>query len=213
MRNLKAIAIGMVSVFVLVAAPVAIVSADQTNPQVANTDQKNAIAASGVSAAAEPTCRRLSATNAGGQDIFIGTGNYKTYTGTGWQDVTCANTTFRLKYNERAVVIANFNAEADCNSSTPTSGQWCLTRALLNGAEGFPLAPEPDSFAFDSVAGGANNWQAHDMQRAWEVRCLNTAGCQYRFSVQTRMHDTISNLWLDEVAAHVRVTPGGAAPL
>ncbi len=211
MRKFQTLVAGVVSIFVLVAAPVALVSADQTNPQVAGQDQKRALSA--VTAAAEPTCRRLSATNAGGQDIFTGTGNYKMYSGTSWQDVTCANTTFRLRYNERAVVIANFNAESDCQGSTPANGQWCQTRALLNGAEGFPLAPETDSFAFDNVS-STNDWQANSMQRAWEVRCVATAGCQYKFAVQTRMHDsTVTSLWLDEVTAHIRVTTGGSAPM
>jgi hypothetical protein len=212
MRKFQTLIVGMVSVFVLVAAPVALVSADQTNPQVESADQKRVLSAS--SATAEPTCRRLSATNAGGQDIFTGTGNYKIYSGTAWQDVTCTGTSFRLRYNERAVVISNFNAESDCIGTTPANGQWCQTRALLNGAEGMPLAPETDSFAFDNVKGGNNDWQANSMQRAWEVRCVATAGCQYKFVVQTRMHDsTVSSMWLDEVTAHIRVTTGGAAPM
>ena len=212
MRKFRAIALSVASVFVLVAAPTYFVAADQSNPQASTTFQRSG--ASTLAAAAEPTCRRLSATNAGGQDIFVGTGNYKTYTGTAWQNVSCASTSFRLSYNQRAVVVADFNAESDCNGTSPTNGQWCQTRALLNGAEGFPLAAETDSFAFDGVAGGVNNWQANSMLRAWEIRCTNTAGCQYKFAVQTRMHDsTVSSMWLDEVAAHIRVTPGGAAPL
>ena len=211
MRRFKTIAIGLVSVFVLIAAPAAFVSADQTNPQADSKDQAALLSAE---AAAAPTCRRLSAANGAGQDIFVGTGNYKVYTGTAWQDVTCTNTSFRLKYGEQAVVIANFNAESDCNGTTPTNGQWCQTRALLNGAEGFPLAPESDSFAFDGVAGGVNNWQANSMQRAWQIRCGVQTGCGYKFSVQTRMHDsTVSSMWLDEVAAHIRVTIGAPAPL
>ena len=213
MRTLQTLIVGVVSVFVLVAAPMALVSADQTNPQVESANQKRLLSA--TAATAEPTCRRLSATNAGGQDIFTGTGNYKMYSGTSWQNVTCADTTFRLRYNERAVVIADVNAESDCQGVDASNGQWCQLRATLNGSEGAPVAAEPDSFAFDNVSGGNSyDWQANSMERAWEIRCTNTAGCQYKFAVQTRMHDsTVSSLWLDEVAAHIRVTTGGAAPL
>ena len=85
---------------------------------------------------------------------------------------------------------------------------------MLNGAEGAPVAAEPSSFAFDGVAGGTSNWQAGAFNRAWEVRCGLTNGCQYKFVVQTRMHDaSVTGLWLDEVAAHVRVTTGAPAPL
>lgn len=212
MRKLKAIAMSVAAVFVLAAAPVAFVGASQTNPQ---GDAASQFSANGVAAiAAEPTCSRLSAANTAGQEIFLSTTNPKTYTGTVWQDVTCAGTTFRLKAGERALVTADFSAEADCNGSTPTNGQWCETRALLNGIEGRPMGLEPDSFAFDSVAGGVNNWQAHTMQRGWEVRCGLTNGCQYRFNVQTKMHNsTVTSMWLDEVAVDLKVTVGAPAAL
>ena len=212
MKKFRAIALSVVSAFVLVAAPTVFATASEGNPQI----DKNATLHNGrlLAAAAEPTCRRLSAANTAGQDILVGTGNPKTYTGTAWQNVACTETTFRLANGERAMVVSNFNAESDCYGTTTTGGQWCQARALLNGLEGYPLAPEPDSFAFDGIHGGVNNWQANSMQRAWEVRCLTVNGCQYRFAVQTRMHDTtVSGMWLDEVSAHIRVTPGAVAPL
>lgn len=207
MRKLKAIAFSVAAAFVLVATPATFVAADQSNGQVdptAKTDAK------GLVIAAEPTCSRQSAANTYGQEIFLSTGNYKTYSGTSWQDVTCTATTFKLKYGQRALITSDFNAEADCNGP---AGQWCKTRAVLSGSEGRPLAPEGDSFAYDSTAGGANNWQAHSMNRAWERTCLSTSGCTYRFSVQTQMRDATSSLWLDEVAADLRVTIGATAPL
>ena len=173
------------------------------------TNQKQTIAA-----LAAPACRRQSAANAYGQDILLSTPDPYTYTGTAWVNVTCTGTTFRLGYNQRALVVANVSAETDCNGTTPTNGQWCQARALLNGIEGAPVAAEPSSFAFDSVAGGSYNWQAHDFNRGWEVRCGSTDGCRYSFVVQVRMHDTtVTGLWLDEVAAHLHVTVGNPASL
>jgi hypothetical protein len=213
MRKLKATAISVVAALALVLAPASFAAADQLNGQYgsnAKLDDK------GLLIAAEPTCSRLSAANASAQEIFLSTGNPKTYSGTAWQDVTCTATTFKLKYGQRALISSTFNAEADCNG---VNGQWCKTRALLSGAEGQPLAPEGDSFAFDSAApgasavGGTANWQAHSMNRAWERTCWTTTGCTYRFVVQTQMRDATSNMWLDELATSIRVTIGGVAPL
>jgi hypothetical protein len=212
MRKLRTLAIGAVSAIALVLTPVAFVGANQGNPQ---ADQST----SGSIAAAALACKRQSAANSTGQEIFLSTGDSRTYTGTAWKTVECATTTFRLSYGQRALVTSDFVAEADCNGTSPTNGQWCQTRALLSGTglaitEGSPIAAEPSSFAFDSVAGGANNWQAHAMNRGWEIRCASANGCQYRFTVQTRNHDaTVSSLWLDEVAANLRVTYGNPAPL
>jgi hypothetical protein len=212
MRKLKAIVLSVAAVATLVAAPATFVKADQANPQtgpVANTDVKGL-----TNTTAALSCSRQSAANAAGQDIFLSTANPRTYSGTAWTDVECTGTTFRLKAGERALVVANISAETDCNGSTPTNGQWCEGRALLNGVEGRPVAAEPDSFAFDSVAGGASNWQAHSFQRGWEVRCGLANGCQYKFVAQTKMHNTtVTGMWLDEVAAHIRVTVGGPAAL
>jgi hypothetical protein len=215
MRKLRSIALGVVSAFVVVATPVAFVGANPGNPQTDNVAKQRTGVSSldATAAAASPICKRQSAANSAGQDIFLSTGDYKTYTGTAWQNVNCASTSFRLANGQRAIVIADFNAEADCNGST-NSFQWCETRALLNGAEGAPVAAEPSSFAFDSEAGGTNNWQAHSMERAWEVRCATTTGCQYKFAVQTKMHAAgLSGMWLDEVATHIRVNIGAVAPL
>jgi hypothetical protein len=207
MRKLKSrlMAVSLAASLGLTVGGAAIVRASQSdNPQ----------SSTAAAAEADPVCRRQSAANASGQDILLSTANPKTYTGTAWVSVNCASTTFRLKYGERALVTSHFNAEADCNGTTPTNGQWCLTRALLNGVEGVPVAAEPDSFAFDGVAGGTNNWQAHSMVRGWEIRCGVQEGCQYKYVVQTRMHDaSVTGMWLDEVAAHLRVTYGAPAPL
>ncbi len=211
MRKFKAALAGVAAVFVLVAAPVAFVGASQSNPQ---GNAGSQLSATGAVITAEPTCNRLSAANAAGQEIFLSTTNPKTYSGAAWQNVNCTDTTFRLKFGERALVTADVTAEADCNGSAPTNGQWCETRAMLNGIEGRPQGLEPDSFAFDSVAGGVYNWQSHSMQRGWEVRCGVQDGCQYKFAVQTKMHDnTVTSMWLDEVAVDLKVTVGAAAAL
>lgn len=214
MRNrLRTIAFGVVSLFVLVAVPATFVSADQTNPQAAPQAQRKAFSA----LAAEPNdqkCFRQSAGNSAGYDISLGTSNYGYYSGTTWQDVNCTQTSFNLKNGEHAVVVADFNAESDCQGSVPTNGQWCQTRALLNSAEGQPTAPEPDSFTFDNVAGDLYNWEANSMQRSWDIRCANTAGCKYKFVVQTRMHDsTVNTMWLDDISTHIRVNIGPAVAL
>lgn len=211
MRKFKAALASVAAVFVLVAAPAAFVGASQGNPQ---GDAGSQLSATGAVVAAEPTCNRLSAANSAGQEIFLSTTNPWTYSGAAWQDVKCATTSFKLKFGERALVTADFTAEADCNGSTPTNGQWCETRALLNGIEGRPQGLEPDSFAFDGVAGGVYNWQSHSMQRGWEVRCGVQTGCTYKFAVQTKMHNnTVTSMWLDEVAVDLKVTVGAPAAL
>lgn len=211
MRTLRSLTLGVGSVFLLVLAPATFATAEQPNPQLKSDTAKAQV----VAPTAQITdCLRQSAANGAGQDIFLSTATPRTYTGTAWQDVDCTPTTFRLANGARALVVSNFNAEADCNGTTPTNGQWCQTRALLNGAEGAPVAAEPSSFAFDSVAGGSSNWQAHSMARAWEIRCGSANGCQYRFSVQTRMHDaTVTGMWLDEIATDLHITYGAPAPL
>jgi hypothetical protein len=207
MRKFKAIALSIAGVFVLAAVPVTFAGASQKT----QSDQGEVA----TNAAAAPICSpRLSAANPARQDIFVSTTTPKTYTGLVWQDVDCTPTTFRLGFGQRALVVADFSAEADCNGTAPNNGQWCEARAMLNGIEGRPLGLEPDSFAFDSVAGGASNWQAHGMHRAWEVNCSQTNGCQYRFAIQTKMHDnTVTGMRLDEVAASIHVTIGNPAPL
>jgi hypothetical protein len=211
MRKLQTLAASLGAVLVLVAAPAAFVAADQPHPQLGVNEIKSLNAAEPLPASA---CQRRSAANGAGQNIFLSTATPNTYTGTTWQNVDCTSTTFRLAYGQRALVVADFNAESDCNGTTPENGQWCQTRALLNGTEGAPVAAESSSFAFDSVAGGVNNWQANSMGRAWEVRCTTDNGCQYKFAVQTRMHDaTVTGMWLDEVATHLTVTYGNPAPL
>jgi hypothetical protein len=211
MRKFKAIALGVASVFVLAAAPVAFVGASQGNPQ---GEPATKLDANGITSAVAAVCNpRMSASNSAGQELFLSTSDPRTYTGTSWQNVDCTTTTFRVPFGQRALVTSDFNAEADCNGTSPTNGQWCETRALLNGLEGRPVAAEPSSFAFDGVAGGVNNWQAHSMERAWETpRCAATAGCQYRFVVQTKMHNTtVTGMWLDEVAVDLNVTYGPQA--
>lgn len=213
MRIVKTLATSLSAVFLLVAAPTVITSAEQPSPQMDNNGTVQQLVAP---AAALTDCARRSAANGAGQSIFLSTASPKTYPNAGgaWQDVDCTSTSFRLNNGVRALVVADFNAEADCNGTTPTNGQWCQTRALLNGLEGAPVAAEPSSFAFDSVAGGANNWQAHTMSRAWEIRCGNANGCSYKFTVQTRMHDaSVTGMWIDEVATHLDITYGAPAPL
>jgi hypothetical protein len=198
----------------MILAPVALAGASQSNPQMQDADARAQLGL--TSDAALTDCRRQSAANTAGQDIFLSTASPKTYPNAAgaWQNVDCASTTFRLKFGQRALVVSDFNAEADCNGTTPTNGQWCQTRALLNGIEGAPVAAEPSSFAFDSVAGGTSNWQAHSMDRAWEIRCGVDAGCQYKFTVQTRMHNaSVTGMWLDEIAAHLHITYGAPAAL
>jgi len=213
MRIKRSLTLAVGASLAILLAPVAFVTAGQDNPQLAGVDQKTRAQQTTAAAAAAITdCKRQSAANAAGQDIFLSTATPRTYTGTAWQTVECTPTSFRLKLGERALVVSNFNAESDCNGSV--SGQWCQTRALLNGAEGSPIASEPSSFAFDSAAGGVSNWQANSMGRAWEIRCGVQDGCQYKFQVQTRMHDsTLSGMWLDEIATHLRISYGAPAPL
>lgn len=206
MGRFKRLTMGLVVSLGLLGCATTAVAAEQLNPQTSGS--------SGAVAAA-PVCLRQSAANAAGYDIFLSTPNPVTYLNAGgaWQNVQCTETTFSLKAGQRALIEASFNAEADCNGTAPTNGQWCQTRALLNGTEMMPIAAEPDSFAFDSVAGGAQNWQAHSMARAKEVSCVLTDGCHYRFVVQTRMHDaTVTSMWLDEIATALRVTIGAPAP-
>lgn len=212
MRKIKAIVLGMIAALLAVVTPVVVANAANTT-----NAQGGDGAAQSVTADADPAatdCRRLSAANGAGQDILLTTATPHTYSGTAWQNVQCTATTFRLKAGERALVVSNVSAETDCNGTTPTNGQWCEARVLLNGVEGSPIAAEPHSFAFDSVAGGSQNWQAHAFNRGWEVRCGVSTGCQYKYVVQTKMHNsTVTGMWLDEVAAHIRVTIGAPAPL
>jgi hypothetical protein len=188
------------------------VSADKLSPQLSSKNAK--IIANAVPAA---DCKRMSAANPSGQDIFLSTGTPNIYTGPAWQIVDCTNTTFRLDPGQRALVVGTFSAEADCNGLDPENGEWCQTRALIHGTnmpatEGEPVALEPSSFAFDSVAGGSGNLQAHTMPRAWEITCLSTAQCTYRYRVEVRNHDTsITGLWLDEIAAHIDIKYGAPA--
>lgn len=215
MRRLK-IGVAVFAALALVAVPTAFIRVDaDNNAQLGTGDQARDTQAN-IDDIANPneTCKRQSAGNKYIRDIFLSTGTPRTYSGDNWQDVDCANTTFQLRYRERALVTADFNAEADCNGTTPANGQWCLTRALLNGQEGEPVANEPSSYAFDNVAVGTQNWQAHAMNRAWEVTCEQRKGCQYKFAVQTRMHDaSVTSMWLDEIAAHISIVVGRPVPL
>src|SRR5262245_39403092 len=110
MQTIKRIAVGLMAGLSVAAVTTAAVGAAQSNPQSSVDPDQVATAA-----AAAPVCKRQSAANAAGQDIFLSTPDPVTYLNAAgaWQNVTCAGTTFRLAFGQRALVVGNFNAEAD----------------------------------------------------------------------------------------------------
>jgi hypothetical protein len=187
--------LGVLTILALAAPSAAIGSARQ------QTAQENT-----ARAAAPPACTNFSATNAYAQTRVVTTNNDSHYTSTSWTTLACGVTTVTVPRGRRGLVVAKVDAEVTC---TGTDGSWCQGRVLLDGVEGQPNAPEPDSFSWANSEPNANQWESNAFTRTRELRCPRSHGssvCSFRVVTQVRNHASGLDLRVDDSTLHVQVT-------
>jgi hypothetical protein len=142
---------------------------------------------------------------------------YSTYDsstyGTNFFNVDCGSLTFTVPRGQQALVDLSATAELDCQG--PTGGNaWCEGRFLING---LPL-PTPDNtgrndtYAWDSANGGSFDWQANALDQEYVAKCpkssSTTTPCFYRVTLQSRLDNGATSLWVDDLTVRVDVTEG-----
>ncbi|MEN3309209.1 MAG: hypothetical protein V7603_5411 [Micromonosporaceae bacterium] len=133
--------------------------------------------------------------------------------GTSFFDIACGSLIFTVPRGQQALVDLSATAELDCQG--PTGGNsWCEGRFLING---LPL-PTPDNtgrsdtYAWDSANGGLFDWQANALDQEYVAKCprssSTTTPCFYRVSLQSRLDNGATSLWVDDLTVRVDVTEG-----
>ncbi len=146
--------------------------------------------------------------------------NYHEYldgdVGTDFFNVDCGSLTFTVPRGKQALVDLSATAELDCQG--PEGGNsWCEGRFLVNGKS----TPAPDNtgrsdtYAWDSGNGGAFDWQAHSLEQEYLARCASStstsAPCVYNVTLQSRLDNGATYLWVDDLTVRVDVTEGAVS--
>lgn len=205
-HRLGALVGGLAAAFALVAIPAS--AADNQNPQDPGVK---------AAAAAPDQCLKLSQMHPAEQKYRNVNNVPWTYTsatyGANWFNVACGDLTFTVRRGQEALVDLTAVAELDCQGPA-NAGAWCGGRFLING---LPLArPDNsgrgDTFAWDSANGGANDWQAHTLDMVYRAICPTsttiTTPCSYRVQLQSRLENTATSVWIDDLTMSVDVTEG-----
>jgi hypothetical protein len=154
-----------------------------------------------------PVCAAFSATNAALQTRVVTSSDARVSTSTNWTTLPCGSTTVTIARGRNALVTATVDAEVVC---TGAAGQWCSGRVLIDGDEGQPTAPEPDSFAWASSQPSATGWQAAAFTRTRLLRCPAlpsvTAACGYDVVTQVRNHTTGLSFRVDDSTVRMQAT-------
>ena len=202
------VASGLIAFLAMSVAPAAASNAD--NPQAPLSPKSSAAAA-----AAPDLCQTWTQLRpAQGEQRYRNFNNVPyTYASsvysTNWFNVACGSLTFTVSPGQEALVDLSASGELDCQG--PTAGNsWCGSRFLING---LPLArPDnsgrSDTFAWDSANGGANDWQANINVMGYRAICSSTTACAYRVQLQSRMENSATSIWIDDLTMHVDVFEG-----
>lgn len=130
--------------------------------------------------------------------------------GTEWFDVACGQLSFTVPFGAQALVDLTAVAELDCQGKEETSTGWCGGRFLVNGSPSLPdNTGRPDSYAWDSAKGGANDWQANTLAQEYVATCresTNQQPCVYRVQLQSRLEAGATSVWIDDLTVRVDVT-------
>ncbi|HVQ44919.1 MAG TPA: hypothetical protein VMT30_08260 [Candidatus Saccharimonadia bacterium] len=160
-------------------------------------------------AAANPDCRFFSATNAAVQRRAYTNNTPTAYTTTDWVNLQCGSFTVTVPRGKSALAVVKVDGEVTCTNSAAANNQWCEGRVLINGAEGQPSAPEPDSFAWSNSQVDPNAWESNAFTRTAYLRCSpNTreAVCTYFVRAQVKNHASGLNFRLDDTTVDANLT-------
>lgn len=209
-RTIGLVVGGLLTLLMFAAVP-ASAAEPPANPQVPSGANK--------AAAAPDLCQHWSQLRAAqGEQRYRNLNNVPfTYTngvyGANWFNVACGDLSFTVARGQEALVDLTAAAELDCQG--PTAGNsWCGGRFLING---LPLArPDNsgrgDTFAWDSANGGAFDWQANVLDMSYRAMCPRednvTTPCTYRVQLQSRLENSATSVWIDDLKMSVDVFEG-----
>jgi hypothetical protein len=162
-------------------------------------------------AAATPDCHFFSATNTATQRRVSTNNTPGFYTSTAWTDLRCGTFNVTVPRGKSALVVVKTDAEVTCTTSDPANDQWCQGRVLINGAEGQPSAPEPDSFAWANSQVDPNAWESNAFSRTAYLRCPKEAGanaraCTFPVKVQVKNHAAGLTFRVDDATVDASLT-------
>jgi hypothetical protein len=152
------------------------------------------------------SCTGFSATNSAVQTRVVTTSTPTFYTSTSWTNLACGSTTVTVPRGRSALVVVSVDGEVTC---TGAGGQWCLGRVLIAGAEGYPTAPEPDSFSWANSEPNANQWESNAFTRTRALSCPSSstaASCTFAIVTQVRNHAANLNFRVDDSTVRAQVT-------
>lgn len=189
------------------------------NPQ--NPQASSGRSSAAAAAAAPASCIKLAQpAGSGGQHYRNLANSPVTFTpavnGTGFFNIPCGKTTFKVARGQQALVTLRATAEHDCNAPTATANGWCEARFLVNGVVAKPdNTGRGDTYALDSTNGGSFNWSAHSLAEALVVNCprstTTTAPCTETVQLQGRFQNGANSWWYDDATVETDVTIGAVA--
>jgi hypothetical protein len=165
-------------------------------------------------AAANPDCHLFSATNSAGQRRVSTNNTPGFYTATSWTDLKCGTFNVTVPAGKSALVVVKTDAEVTCTTASAADSQWCQGRVLINGAEGQPTAPEPDSFSWSNSQTDSSAWESNAFSRTAYLRCpsgavgavLASKVCTFPIKVQVKNHAAGLNFRVDDATVDASLT-------
>lgn len=161
-------------------------------------------------AAASPDCHFFSATNASVQHRVSTNNTPGFYTSTAWNDLKCGTFNVTVPRGKSALAVVKVDGEVTCTAASTSDTQWCQGRVLINGAEGQPTAPEPDSFAWSNSQTDPAAWESNAFSRTAYLRCprlaTTAAPCTFPIKVQVKNHGSGLNNRVDDATVDANLT-------
>jgi hypothetical protein len=170
-----------------------------------------------ATAVAPDSCLLFQQTNAAEQKYRKTNNNFHTYAsaavGAGYFTIDCGALTFVVPRGKQALVDLSATAELDCYGPSGANS-WCEGRFLINGQP----VPAPDNtgrsdtYSWDSGNGGQFDWQTGVLDQEYVARCpastSNTQPCAYGVTLQGRLSNGATSLWVDDLTVRVDVSEG-----
>ncbi len=199
------VAAGVIGALALVATPVVASTFGQSAQDTAAQSDTKAIAA-----LATPDCSFFSATNSATQNRVYTNNTAGFYVNSAaWADLACGTFNVTVPRGRSALAVVKVDGEVTCTAAVATDSQWCQGRVLLNGVEGKPNAPEPDSFAWANSQVDPNAWESNAFTRTGYLRCpstVTTTVCTFPVKVQVKNHAAGLNFRVDDATVDARLT-------
>jgi hypothetical protein len=154
-----------------------------------------------------PVCAAFTATNPALQTRVVTSSDARVSTSTNWTALPCGSTTVTIPRGRAALVSTTVDAEVVC---TGAEGQWCEGRVLVDGVEGQPTAPEPDSFAWAAAQPSATRWESNAFTRTRLMRCplvpAVVTSCVYDVVTEVRNHASGLAFRVDDSTVRMQAT-------